>query len=177
MKNIFNNNLLTADPKEHINRAKILLNYKNDSLLLYSALELRLAIERIVHNQYTISPDHTKGAKSKNDPKRKKMIMGIIDPDSDNDYTIYYIDPVDKKKVLWGIYKNIPTQKVNTIEGKLGNLLHMHLELNLGRIDDPWYNETRRFLLESADYLAERITNSVYYFSFKDIENFILEKR
>ena len=54
MDDLFNNRLLTADPKEHIRRAKILLDFNNDSLLLYSALELRLAIEKIMEllNEY-----------------------------------------------------------------------------------------------------------------------------
>jgi hypothetical protein len=158
MDNIFRNQLLTADPKEHINRAKALLRLNNDSFLLYSALELRLAIERIIHNEYTISDKHTKGAKSKNDPKRKKLVMNIIDPESDYEYEVFYNDSLSKKRIFWGYYKNISTTKVTTIEGKLGNLLHMHLDLNLGIGNDPWYKETRNFLTQTAEYLNERIT-------------------
>lgn len=173
---IFKSKLLTADPKEHIRRAKILLSTNNNALLLYAALELRLAIERIIHNQYTLSTDQTKGAKSKNDPKRKKLIMNKIDPESDHDYKIYFIDPENGSKIFWGIYKNIPESKVKSIEGKLGNLLHMHTGLKLGVVDDPWYSETRTFLINTSDYFFERITDSQYYFSFKDIDNYILEK-
>lgn len=176
MKNIFKSKLLTADPVEHIRRAKLLLDLKNDALLLYAALELRLAIERIIHNQYSLSSEQTKSAKNKKDPKRKKLIMNKIDPESDHDYKIYFIDPKNGSKINLGIYKNIPESMVKTIEGRLGNLLHMHLGLKLGVANDPWYSETRTFLKDTSDYLYERITDSQYYFSFKDIDNFIFEK-
>ena len=177
MFDIFSSKILTADPKEHIRRAKILLSSNNDSLLLYSALELRLAIERIIHNQYTLSLEHTTNAKGKNNPKRKKLIMNKIDPDSDDDYNIYLVDPIDGSKIFWGVYKNIPEKKVKEIDGKLGNLLHMNLGLKLGVANDPWYKEKRNFLTETADYLRERITNSLCYFSYKDLKNYLFEKR
>ena len=69
---MFGSQLLTADPREHIRQAKILLSKLDNSLLLYAALELRLAIEIIIHNQLTLSVNHTFKIKSKNDPKRKK---------------------------------------------------------------------------------------------------------
>jgi hypothetical protein len=168
------NNRLTADPKEHIRRANVLLKQNDNSLLLYAALELRLATERIMHNQLSLSEDATKNALNNNDPKRKKLIMNKIDPESDGDYKIYLNDGVER--ILFGIYKNIPESKIKTIEGRLGNLLHMKLGLNLGIENDPWYKETRLFLTESANYLLERITDSLYYFSYKEVPNFELEK-
>lgn len=177
MERIFKSNLLTANPKEHILRAKTLLNLNNDSLLLYSALELRLAVERIIHNQYTLSTEHTRGAKRKNDPKRKKLIMNTIYPNSDIDYNIFFIDPTDGKKICWGVYKNIPEKKAKELEGRLGRFLHMQLGLKLGVPDDPWYYETRKFLNETANYLEERVTDSLYYFSYKDIENLSFAKK
>ena len=168
------NNKLTADPKEHIRRANVLLKENDNSLLLYAALELRLATERIMHNQLSLSEDATKNALSNNDPKRKKLIMNKIDPESDGDYKIYLNDGVER--ILFGIYKNIPESKIKTIEGRLGNLLHMKLGLNLGIENDPWYKETRLYLKETANYLLERITDSQYYFSYKDVPNFELEK-
>lgn len=174
---MFENKLLTADPKEHIRRAKILLEQYDDSLLLYSALELRLAIERIAHNQLTLSEDHTMNAKGKSDPKRKKLIMKKIDPESDFDYDIFYIDPKSKQKTYWGEYKNIPEKTVKEIEGKLGNLLHMKLGLKLGIAEDPWYSETRSYLTKTLIYLKERISGSSYYFSYKDLENFEFERK
>jgi len=174
---MFNSGLLTADPKEHLKRADILLAQNNDSLLLYAALELRLATERIIHNQLTLSEDTSKNEKSGNDPKKKKLIMNQIDKESDNDYDIYFTDQGTKEKIFWGAYKNIPQSKVKTIEGRLGNLLHMNTRLNLGDKNDPWYKQTRSFLTETKDYLIERTTDSQYYFTFTGLENFELVRR
>jgi len=169
---MFNSKTLTADPSEHLRRAKILLDLENDSLLLYAALEMRLAIERIIHNQLTLSELHSKKEKKKNDPKRKKLIMGKLDPNSDYDCDIFYIDENTQKNIYWGTYKNIPTQKVKKIEGKLGNLLHMKLGVKLRNEEDQWYTETRDFLTKNCRYLTERITDSIYYFNFQNMENY-----
>lgn len=174
---MFNSKLLTADPKEHLKRTKILLDQNDDSLLRYAALELRLAIERIVHNQLSLSEDTTKNNKGGNDPKKKKLIMNQIDPESDRDYDIYYTTPGTTDKIFFGTYKSIPESKVKSIEGRLGNLLHMATGIKLGVKDDPWYIETRAFLTETADYLTERITDSQFYFSFTDTDNFELVRR
>lgn len=174
---MFGTKLLTADPKEHLRRARILLDKRDDSLLLYAALELRLAIERVVHNQLTLSVSHSKKDKKKNDPKRKKLVMNIIDPESDSDYDVYYIDPISKERVFWGTYKNISTKEVKKIEGRLGNLLHMKLGLKLGIAHDPWYRDTREYLNQVCVYLTERVNDSKFYFSFQGVENFELLKK
>ncbi len=173
----FGDNKLTADPKEHIKRAKLLLDLNNNALLLYIALELRLATERLQHNQLSLSEYATIQNKKGNDPKKKKLIMNSIDPNSDYDYKIYYHDPEIGSRIYWGEYKNISTQKIKTIEGKLGNLLHMKEGLKLGIKNDPWYADTRKFLNDIVNYLDERLTNSDYYFSFTNLDNFELEKK
>lgn len=173
----FGNKILTADPKEHIRRAMSLLKTKNDALLLYAALELRLAIERLQHNQLSLSEHASMGNRKGNDPKKKKLIMNYIDPDSDSDYEIYYNDPDSRDRIFWGEYKNISTQSIKSIEGKLGNLLHMKTGLKLGIKNDPWYRETRSFLTETASYLNERTTDSDYYFSFKNLQDFEFERK
>ena len=174
---MFGSKLLTADPIEHLKRAEILLGLNDDSLLRYAALELRLAIERIIHNQLSLSEDTTKNNKGGSDPKKKKLIMNQIDPESDYDYDIYIINPGTTEKIFWGTYKSIPEAKVKSIEGRLGNLLHMALGINLGVKNDPWYIETRTFLTETTRYLTERITDSQYYFTFTDLQNYELIRR
>lgn len=172
----FSDNILTADPKEHIKRAKLLLDFNNNALLLYAALELRLAAERLQHNQLSLSEHATINNKKGNDPKKKKLIMNNIDPDSDFDSKIYYNDSKSGNRIYWGEYKNISTQKIKNIEGRLGNLLHMKEGLKLGINNDPWYTDTRNFLSDTADYFDERLTNSDYYFSFTNLDNFELVK-
>jgi len=103
--------------------------------------------------------------------------MKSIDPNSDRDYDIYYRDSENGSKVFWGTYKNIPEEKVNTIYGKLGSYLHMKAGLRLGVENDPWYIEARTFLDKTEKFLAERIENSLPYFSYADIENYeLIEK-
>ena len=103
--------------------------------------------------------------------------MNMIDPSSDHDYEIYYVDPQTSEEIFWGVYKNISEKWVKEIDGKLGNLLHMKLGLNLGIETDPWYNKTREFLEETTEFLKERTTDSVSYFSYNDSESFLLKKK
>lgn len=103
--------------------------------------------------------------------------MNQIDRESDWDYDIYFIEPGTTEKSFWGTYKNIPESRVKSIEGRLGNLLHMATGIKLGVREDPWYIETRAFLTETTSYLAERITDSQYYFSYSDTDNFELVRR
>ena len=174
---MFQSKLLTADPKEHLKRADILLRENDNSLLQYAALEMRLAVERIIHNQLTLSGEHSRNNKKENDPKKKKLIMNQIDPESNHDYDIFLIDPESGGKIYWGEYKNIPESKIKTIEGRLGNLLHMKIGLKLGIENDPWYIKTRKFLEETQMYLAERISNSQYYFGYSETPSFELKKK
>jgi hypothetical protein len=172
---MFTTKKLTADPKENVNRALVLLKKNNNALLLYAALELRLALERAIHNQLSLSIATTLNNKGGNDPKKKKLIINCIDSESDNDFNIFYRDPITKEKLFWGTYKNIPESKLKYIEGRLGNLLHMKRGISLGVEDDYWYLETRTFLMETASYLKERLNNSLSYFAYKDVPYFELE--
>lgn len=114
--------------------------------------------------------------KDGNDPKRKKLIMNILDSESDNDYNIYYIIPETNEKVFWGIYKNILISKVKSIDGKIGDLLHMKTNVNFGDSTDDWYLQTKVLLRETINYLSERVTDSHYYASYINVDNFELEK-
>ena len=174
---MFKSKTLTADPKEHLRRTRILLDKNDNSLLAYAALELRFCIERIVHNQLALSDEVSRKIKKGYHPKTKKSEMMSIDPNSNHDYDIYYTDPQSGEKSYWGTYKNIPETKVNSIFGKLGAYLHMKPGLKLGVVDDPWYVETRAFLNETQMYLAERIENSEPYFSYTDLDNYELIKK
>ena len=53
----------------------------------------------------------------------------------------------------------------------------MKLGLNLGIETDPWYIKTREFLEETTEFLKERTTDSVSYFSYNDSESFLLKKK
>ncbi len=167
---------LTADPKEHLKRANDLLKKKKNSLLLYAALEIRFAAERMIDNQLAFAEKVSKKTLKKYDPVKKRKAMTVIDPNSDNPQKILLLDRETGEKILWGIYKPIELEKLKEIRNKLGDLLHPKVGLKLGNSNDPWYIETRRFLKESAEYLSDKLANNEYYFAYKNLNNFELIK-
>ncbi|MBL8027776.1 MAG: hypothetical protein JNL74_15240, partial [Fibrobacteres bacterium] len=67
---------LTADPKEHLKRAKKLLKKKRmNSLLLYAALEIRFALERMVDAQLLFADNASNKMLKEYDPVKKKSYM------------------------------------------------------------------------------------------------------
>jgi len=167
---------LTADPKVHLQRAKKLLMRKNNSLILYSALEIRFAAERIIDHQLSLSDKASKKVLKKYDPVKKKNRMTSIDPNSDRSQRIYFIDKETGEKIYWGTYNNVEKKKIAEIRNKLGDLLHPTVGLNLGIANDPWYKETKQFLNDSIDYLNSRIKNNESFFLYADSENFEFEE-
>lgn len=59
--------LLTASPKEHLRRASLLLK-KDNSHLLYAALELRFALERMVQHELILAEKATERSIQEADP-------------------------------------------------------------------------------------------------------------
>jgi hypothetical protein len=174
---VFNNQQnLTADPKEHLKRANRLLKKNRNSLLLYSALELRFALERIVHNQLIFAEEVSNRMLDEYDPTKKRKNMSRIDEDSDHPHKIYLIEKDTGKRFEWGEYRPIDQKKVNEIQGRLGNLLHPKDGLKLGISDDPWYIDTRKFLEETHDYLTGITDGNEYYFSYRGLQNFDMVK-
>lgn len=53
---------LTADPNEHLKRAKKLLRKNKNSLLLYAALEIRFALERMIQRELIFAEKVSKRA-------------------------------------------------------------------------------------------------------------------
>lgn len=173
---VFNNKSnLTANPKEHLKRAKKLLRENKNSLLLYAALELRFALERIVHFQLLLANGSNKMLKEY-DPVKKRKNISFLDPDADYAHKIFYRNKETNQKFLWGVYKPIDIEKVSYIKGRLGDLLHPKDGIPLGISDDNWYIETRRFLIDSVTFLNNHIKNNEQYFSVKDLKSFELEK-
>jgi len=167
---------LTADPKEHIKRANNLLKKKKNSLLLYAALEIRFAAERIIDNQLAFAETVSKKTLKKYDPAKKRKAMTAIDPNSDHPHKILLINKETGEKFDWGTYKPIELEKIKEIRNKLGDLLHPKVGSKLGISNDPWYIETRRFLKESTEYLSDKLANNEYYFAYKNLNNFELIK-
>jgi len=69
---VFNNQQnLTADPKEHLSRARKLLAKRHNSLLLYAALEIRFALERMVDSQLMFAEKISSATLKKYDPVKR----------------------------------------------------------------------------------------------------------
>ena len=164
---------LTADPKEHLKRARKHIRGQN-SQLLYGALELRFALERMVQHELLLSAKATE--RSLNDPNPVKKVKALrrLDQETAYEQKIMLVNKAKGIYLDWGKYKPLDQAKVISIKGRLGDLLHPKDGLPLGIWDDPWYNQTRKFLLESVDYLSSVLKDNIPFFSVKDLKNFEL---
>lgn len=173
---VFNNKTnLTANPKEHLKRANKLLRKKQNSLLLYAALELRFALERIVHFQLLLANGSNKMLKEY-DPVKKRKNISFLDSEADFPHNIFYRNKQTGERFLWGVYKPLNEEKVSSIKGRLGDLLHPKDGISLGVSDDVWYIDTRKFLIEAIEFLGNHLKNNEQYFTFKNIKDFEIEK-
>ena len=172
-KNEFN---LTANPKEHLKRAKKLLRQRKNSLLLYVALELRFALERMVHHQLILTNEASNQMLKKYDPLKKRKNISNIDPNADYEHDIFWINRETGERIPWGTYRPLDIEKVARIKGMLGDLLHPKEGISLGIADDPWYIETRKFLKESLEYLDKMYKNNEPFFLYKDLDQFELKR-
>ena len=105
------------------------------------------------------------------DAGKKLANVRRIAPESAFPHEIYIVDKVTGERFRWGAYKPLQSTRVARINGRLGDLLHAKVGLNLGIRDDPWYVNTRRFLEETADYLMERNTDSTPFFTFEGLDH------
>lgn len=170
---VFNNSPnLTADPKEHLNRAMRLLRGRHNSDLLYAALELRFALERMVDHELLLSENATRRMLDEYDPGKKLKNIHRIDRSAAHPYEIYLINRKTGDRVRWGDYKPLDPVRVSEMKGKLGDLLHPKRGLLLGIGDDPWYSRTRSFLTDTADYLRERHAGNSPFFAFVGVDHF-----
>lgn len=145
---------LTADPKEHLKRARRLLRRKHNSLLLYAAVEIRFALERVAQSDLYIA-SITNRARKQYDPVKKVEALRRAEPSSDKRHRMILVNKDTGAEVDFGAYKPLDQKRVEEIKGRLGDLLHPKVGLHLGVPNAPWYLETRGFLWESHDYLRE----------------------
>lgn len=166
---------LTANPKIHLKRAKELLNGDN-SKLLYSALELRFALERMTQQELLLANKVSNNAIKEYSPTKKVKALRRLDVRTRHPHKIYFVNRKTGERFEWGQYKPMDELRVSHIQGKLGDLLHPKDGLSLGISNDPWYIQTRRFLLETYDYLSSLHQDNTPFFSFEGIENFEILK-
>jgi hypothetical protein len=164
---------LTASPKEHINRARKLVRGQN-SQLLYAALELRFAVERMAQWELMMSAKASERVLDDPNPVKKVKALHRINPETAYKQKIYIIDKATGARMEWGQYKPLDQAQIARIQGHLGDLLHPKDGLGLGIWNDPWYIQTRAFLKESLEYLSDVIKGNTSFFSVSDLSNFEL---
>lgn len=174
---VFNNpSNLTANPEEHLKRAMKMLSKKQNSLLLYVAVEIRFALERMVQQQLLFTENASKRMLDEYNPVKKQNNILKLEPDSEYAHNIYFVNKETNEKILWSKYKPLNPEKIKYVQGRLGDLLHPKDGLSLGISNDKWYVDTREFLLSSHKYLSENLKDNYSFFAYKGISNFEFEK-
>lgn len=161
-----NNPTLTASPKEHLRRAKKLLRRRRHSELLYAALEIRFAIERLTKNE-TASSRISKRVRDDHRPVNKIKALHRADARAKLRHRFWMV--VDGERFHAGEYHPFDLEKVKEITGRLGDLLHPKDGLPLGLKDSAYYRDTRRFLAETVDYLWPIAVRSKPYLMYIDM--------
>ena len=163
---------MTADPSEHLKRANALLNKKQNSLLLYAALEIRFALERMTQSELINAEKATRKSLDWYEAsKKRRELSRISNGKADVPNDIIMKSKVTGEKVVIGEYKPLDLNRVKKIQGRLGDLLHPKVGLMLGIWNDPWYLETRRFLLESHKYLSELRKDNLPYYYYENLDH------
>jgi len=170
---VFNNRpTLTANPAEHLKRAKKILKRRRLSELLYAAVELRFALERMAQRDLLLTDLASERILKEYDPSKKLANLHRIAPESDYAHEIFLVNKKTGERLKWGEYKPLDRERVAAIKGRLGDLLHPKDGLRLGLPDDPWYIETMRFLNETAEYLSIVYKDNLPFFVYEGLENF-----
>jgi len=174
---VFNNRpTLTANPTEHIERARRILRKGYLSELLYAAVELRFALERMAQKDLILANMASNKMLDQYDPVKKLSNLHRIDPNSAYEHEIYMVNKVTGERFKWGNYKPLDKARVSYIQGRLGDLLHPKDGLCLGIHDDPWYINTKKFLMESLDYLQSVYKDNTSFFAFEGLEHIEMVK-
>lgn len=174
---VFNNGInLTADPKEHLKRARHLLNTKLNANILYCALDIRFALERMVHSKLLFANGVSKNNLKEYDPVKKFSVLKKLEDDIDFLHKVYVKIPETGELLLIGEYLPLESKEIARIKGKLGDLLHPKDGILLGIDNCDWYVDTRAFLLDAINYLEKRLQRNETFFAYKGLDRFHVEK-
>lgn len=161
---------LTANAAEHLSRAKRLLCGGRNSELLYAALEIRFALERMLQHEQAMSEGVSQRMRKEPNPTKKLKSLRRIDPDSAHPHQFIMVGRAGERLKI-GEYKPLDQARVEEMHGRLGDLLHPKVGLRLGISDDPWYSDTRDFLIGAAEYLRERYEGNTPFFTFSGLDH------
>lgn len=168
---VFNrHDTLTANPIDHLSRARKLLQGQ-PSQILYAALEVRFALERMANRELLFTEKVSNRVRDDNNPVKKIKALRRADQETAYAHNIYLIDQDTGTRISWGQYKPLDQQKTVYFQGRLGNLLHPKEGLKLGVWNDFWYSENRAFLIEAIDYLSGVAKDNTPFFAFENIDH------
>jgi hypothetical protein len=159
---------LTADPKEHLRRARRLLRSGKNSKLLYAALELRFALERSTHADL-LNESISNKLRKKYQPTKKVRGLAKVETDSTKPHRTVLVNRDTGGRVEMGDFYPFDQARVAEIEGRLGDLLHPKVGLPLGVGDHAWYRDTRAFLWDTYRYLNEVLDGRSSFLSDKGL--------
>lgn len=162
---------LTASPAEHILRARRILRRRNLSELLYAAVELRFALERMAQRELLLANKSSNRMLKESDPKKKIANTHKLNPESAFAQDIFLLNRATGERVHWGRYRPLDKKRIEEIKGRLGDLLHPKEGLMLGIPNDPWYSQTIEFLNSSLDYLEGLCKDNPAFFSFEGLDH------
>jgi hypothetical protein len=161
---------LTADPTEHLKRARKLL-HGQPADILYAALEVRFALERMTQREFLFTDKVSNRFRDDHDPVEKIKALRRADPQSVYPHRIFFVDKALGTRLEWGQYKPLDQQKAEYYRGRLGNLLHPKDGLRLGIWNDPWYADTKAFLTEAIDYLSVIADHNTPFFALQGLDH------
>jgi hypothetical protein len=167
-----NRQTLTASPAEHLKRARKILRRGQLSELLYAAVEIRFALERMAQRELLFAESASKRLLKEYDPVKKVAGLQRLAPDAAFAHEIWFVNKTTGQRIKWAEYKPLDKARVAAIQGRLGDLLHPKEGLLLGVPNDPWYVETKRFLHEALEYLGDTYKDNSPFFSYEGLGQF-----
>jgi hypothetical protein len=170
---VFNNRpTLTASPAEHLKRARKILRRGRLSEILYAALEVRFALERMAQGELIFAEAASNRMLREHDPVKKVANLQRLAPDAAFAHEVWFVNKDTGQRIKWAEYKPLDKTRVSAIQGRLGDLLHPKEGLLLGIPDDPWYRNTKEFLEESLGYLSKACKDNSPFFSYQGLSQF-----
>lgn len=168
---------LTANPSEHIKRAKRILRKGDLSRVLYAALELRFAVERMAQADLIFAESASNRMIAEPCPVKKISNMRRLAPSSGVAHDFFLINATTGERVKIDGYTPLDRVRVAEIKGRLGDLLHPKEGIPLGMRGCSWYAETGEFLESSLNYLESVLKDSTQFFTYEGLDHIEMVER
>lgn len=149
---------------------------KDNAHLLYAALELRFALERMIASELLFASKATERSLKEYDPVKKLRALHRLNDATRHYHKIVIVNRRTGERFEWGQYKPLDPDRVASIHGRLGDLLDPKVGLSLGVRNDTWYIETRQFLRKSCDYLDSVRKGNSHFFGFEGLDHIEMVK-